>query len=49
MIKRYHRRRITRLVNKQAVFMYLAEHADGKKREKLQDKIDKIERKLKRR
>ena len=49
MIKRYHRRRITRLVNKQAVYMYLAEHANEKDREKLQDKIDKIERKLKRR
>ena len=49
MIKRYHRKRITRLVDKQAVFMYLVEHANEIEREKLQNKIDKIEKKLKRR
>lgn len=49
MIKKLRKKRIKRLVDKQGVLMFLIEFANGKEREKLQDKIDKIERKLKRR
>lgn len=49
MIKKLRRKRIARLVNKQSVLMYLVEFANETEREKLQDKIDKIEKKLKRR
>ncbi len=38
-----------RLEEKQGVLMFLLVYSEGKKREKLQDKIDKIENKLTRR